>query len=674
MLHRHFSRLAGRARVLAGSALVALVVLAGVQAVAAEAAPGNVLASNTPSRTPAGATFTAPAGWALRMAPSHVAVTAPEGDAAIAIFDTTAPNADGALAEAWRIFRPQGTRPVKVTTPQASRNGWEERQITTYETSPNERMTVLAAAWRAGPRWTVVLIDSSDATYEKRGSQISLMLGSLRPPGYQRENFAGKKANTLDASRVAAMRAFVESGMKQLGVPGVGWSLIDGGRVVFEGGSGVRELGRPEPVDADTLFIAASNTKALTTLLLAELVDEKKLRWDEKVTDAYPAFKLGSADTTRQVLVKHLVCACTGLPRQDMEAIFDFKGATPAPSMTLLGTMQPTSGFGEVFQYSNLMAAAAGYIGASLLEPKTELGRAYDDAMRAKVFGPLGMTSTTFDFKRALRGDHASPHAEDIDGRTAVSRTALDFDLSFVPVRPAGGMWTSSRELSRYVQMELATGRLPDGRQLVSTDNLLARRAPQVSVGEDVSYGMGLFVDRQWGVTVVSHGGDLAGYHSNMIWLPELGVGATILTNSDSGVLLRGPFMRKLIELLFDAKSEAEEMVQVAAVQKEATRKAERARLVVPADAGETARLAARYASPALGTLDVRRTGSELVFAFSAWTSPMATRRNDDGTLSFITIDPSLQGFEFVVADQPGKRTLVLRDSQHEYPFLEQPD
>jgi len=75
-------------------------------------------------------------------------------------------------------------------------------------------------------------------------------------------------------------------------------ALLDHDQVVFQGGLGVRELGKPEPVDQNTLFMAASNTKGMTTLLLAELVDQGKLRWDEPVVQAYPAFKLGDAETT----------------------------------------------------------------------------------------------------------------------------------------------------------------------------------------------------------------------------------------------------------------------------------------------------------------------------------------------------------------------------------------
>src|SRR5205814_7103851 len=220
----------------------------------------------------------------------------------------------------------------------------------------------------------------------------------------------------------------------------------------------------------------ASNTKGMTTLLLARLVDAQNLQWNQHVIQVYPEFKLGDPNTTRQVEVKQLVCACTCLPRQDLEWIFRFKTYTPASTFTLLATMQPTSRFGEVFQYSNLMAAAAGYIGASLTYPGKEPGAAYDEAMRTRVFEPLGMTNTTFDFSRALKGNVAQPHAEDVDGK--LRRARMDLNESVVPVRPAGGVWTSAHDLSKDVQMELAKGVVPSGKRLVAEEKLLARRAP----------------------------------------------------------------------------------------------------------------------------------------------------------------------------------------------------
>src|SRR6185436_18761413 len=123
------------------------------------------------------------------------------------------------------------------------------------------------------------------------------------------EMFTGRRAHRLDAGRIALLTEFVRDSMQLYGIPGASLSLIDNGTVVFAGGFGVRTLGKPDPVDADTLFLAASNTKAMTTLLLARLVDEGKARWDEPVIGLYPEFRLGDANTTRQVLLKHLVCA-----------------------------------------------------------------------------------------------------------------------------------------------------------------------------------------------------------------------------------------------------------------------------------------------------------------------------------------------------------------------------
>ena len=652
---------------------LALSLVIGAAAFAQTGAPvaaAERVEKDTPKTTAAGATFTAPAGWTVTSKGPMVVLEAPEGDSRLAIVDAgSAKDTDAAVAAAWAAYAGAAKWPLKLATAQAPRNGWEERRVYQYETLPNEKRTVFALANRAGKGWTAVVVDASDATFEKRGGPFSLALNSVRPKGYSKESFVGRKARPVDAAMVAAMKAFLVDGMKQFDVPGVGFSLIDGGKVVFEGGLGVKELGKPALVDADTLFIAASNTKALSTLLVAEQVDAKKMRWDQPVTEVYSSFKLGDAATTKQVLVKHLVCACTGLPRQDLEWLFEYKDATPASSMALLGTMQPTSGFGEVFQYSNLMAAAAGYIAGSLAVPGKELGAAYDEAMRTKVFEPLGMTHTTFDFAKALAGDVAQPHGDDVDGH--VKRARMDLNESIVPARPAGGVWTSARDLSRYVRMELAKGLLPDGTRLVSEENLLARRAPQVLVSEDVTYGMGLFVDRRWGVTIVHHGGDLAGYHSDMIWLPEYGVGGVILTNTDSGASLRGPFLRKLVELLFDGMPEADAQIKAGAVARKASIKKERERLVVPADAAAAGKLAPRYVSTALGEVTVTRAGTATVFDVGEWRSTMASRKNDDGTISFLTIDPTISGFDFVVADKDGKRRLVMRDAQHEYVFEE---
>jgi len=643
----------------------------GIGAEPATAPAAATVDKDSARTTPAGVQFTVPAGWSAITEGNRVTLAPPEPDFQIVLVDVAAKDADQAVAEAWKGVRPDFKRALRIAQPLAPRDGWEERRLFNYETSPNEKRVVQASAWRAGKAWTVVLVEGSAATAEKRGGPTGIVFGSIRPKGYSPETFAGRKAHKLDADRIAALRRFMEDGMKRLDVPGVGYSLIENGKLVYVGG-GVRRVGHAEPVDADTLFPAASNTKALTTLLLADLVDDGKLRWDQPVVDVYPAFKLGDEATTKKVLVRHLVCACTGMPRQDLEWIFQYNGSTPATALTLLGGMQPTSAFGEVFQYSNLMVAAAGFVGGAIEHPTLELGAAYDLAMQERVFTPLGMTRTTFDFAKAMQGNWARPHDVDFDGKVVEASIGLNYAV--VPARPAGGAWTSARELSYYVMMELRNGKLPDGKRLVSEQNLLQRRVANVPVGDRIDYGMGLTVDRRTGTPVVRHGGDLAGYHSDMIWLPEHDVGAVILTNGDAGAALRGPFARKLQEVLFDGKSEADAALDTSVRQIEAGRKLARERLSMPPDPAAADALAARYENAALGEVRIRRDGKAVHFDVGEWQSPMATRRNDDGTTSFVSTGATIQGFEFVVGAKDGKRTLVVRDAQHEYVFLESAD
>jgi CubicO group peptidase (beta-lactamase class C family) len=629
-------------------------------------APAAALAADTPSTTVAGNTFIAPLGWTVSVKGPATILAAPEGDSWIALIDVDAKDADAAVAAGWAAYKPSHPWPLKVTNDASDRDGWSKQKVFEYQTSPNEKRGVEAIARFANGRWNVDILDLSDPVAEKRGAQISLIFGRLLPKGYTRESFAGKKANTLDPARLAELSKFVEAGMKELKVPGVAVGIVQGGKVVFADGYGVKDLGKPAKVDGDTDFMIASNTKALTTLLLAKLVAEGKLTWDTPVTSVLPSFKLGDAETTRQVKVRQLICACTGLPRQDLEWLFQFQGGTPEGAMATLATMQPTTKFGEMFQYSNPMAGAAGFTAGHVLYPNLELGAAYDKAMQTQVFDPLGMKTTTFDYAKALAGDHADPFAPDIDGN--VKPAVMELNYAVIPLRPAGAAWSNVRDMLHYVQMELDNGKLSGGATFIPRDVLLERRSPQVPIGKDETYGMGLMVNTTYGVTVVHHGGDMIGFHSDMMWLPDQNVGAVILTNGNPGWILRTMYRRKLLEVLFDGHPEADAQVAAQAKTFYEELAAERKLLTVPADPAESAKLAPRYVNAALGDITVTHPGSETVFDFGEWKTPVASRRNPDGTISYLTIAPGAEGFEFVVGSGPAK-TLIIRDAQHEYVF-----
>lgn len=624
---------------------------------------GSAQAAPEVAKLPWGVTLNLPEGWGVNRGDDRMVLTPPEGDANFAILRVAeAENGGDAAASAWQAYDPEFSRTVRLVQEQPARDGWEESVGVSYETSPNEKIFLFAAAQRYGKEWTVVLGRGALATVAKRGAQLNQSLGSLRPAAYQRESFAGKEAHYLNPERIEAIKAFVRTAMADLEIPGVGLALIDDGRIVYEGGLGSKSLGSGRPVDEHTPFFIASNTKGMATLLLASLVDEGKINWDDKVVDIYPEFRLGSDETTRNVAIEHLVCACTGLPRKDMQLIFNTSKDTPASdTFTQLAATEPTSSFGEVFQYNNLMASAAGYVAGSLINPGMETGAAFDKAMQDRIFDPLGMSKSGFGIDKFQSLDYAEPHSWGFAGN--IELAPVEWNHVFDPFRPAGGAYSTAHDMALYVQNELA-----EGGELFGAENLLLRRAPKIPTGEDSWYGMGLQGSDEYGVDVFSHGGSLLGYKSNIWFIPEAGVGAVLLTNSDSGQSLLGPFSRYLLEVLYDGKPEAEENLASSATRGAEARAKERADLTNPGDAEVVGGLASAYFNADLGPITIDSTSRLTV---TSGKFDYVTRANEDGTHSVVISTPGLFGFPMVVGEQDGKRALFLRDSQHEFVFLE---
>jgi CubicO group peptidase (beta-lactamase class C family) len=627
-------------------------------------------AADTPGKTASGVAYTQPRDWTATVRGPATIFAAPEGNLSIAVVEAgTAAGAQEAAAKAWSLYKPDAARKVRLVTAGPPGEGWDERVSISYETSPNEKAVASALAMRKGTSWTVMIADGSEATFGKRSAAASIIQQSLRPAGFQRESFAGKAAHRLSPERIQMLRDFVAESARTLEVPGVGIALIDQGKVVWQGGVGVRQLGSPAPVDENTKFMVASNTKGMATLLLSVLADEGKLKWDQPVTELYPSFRLGSDATTKSTLVRHLVCACTGLPRKDFAFILADRGAPAADTFRQLAVTQPTSGFGELFQYNNLMASAAGYLGGALAYPGMELGAAFDKAMEEKIFEPLGMRNTTFDFAEGMRGNWARPHGLDVDGRMVPMSNA--FNETVYPHRPAGGVWSTAADMARYAQLELSKGLTPEGKRLVSEANILERRERGVPVGEDSWYGMGLFERVAWGVPVVTHGGTLLGYHSNFYVLPEAGIGAVILTNADPGAAMLAPFLRRLLEVVYDGKPEAAQEVAAAAARIKAQAKARRDRLTVPGDPAVLAKLAATYRNPEVGTLALSDQNGTKWMKAGFVEGPVATRSNPDGSTSLVSAGPGGISLEALIGEANGTRTLTIRDSQHEYVYTE---
>ncbi|HET9626988.1 MAG TPA: serine hydrolase domain-containing protein [Kofleriaceae bacterium] len=623
---------------------------------------------NVQHETPSGATFVVPAGWTLRTRGDLAIVIAPERDSAIAIVSLPAASADAAVAAAWRAYAPTARWPLRSAARMAPRDGWSERRHYDYDAA-TARRDVEAIAARGADGWTVVLLDLTQATSDRRASQVGLVTGKLHPRGFVPESFRGKRAHALDGARLAELEAFIERARAELEIPGIGVGVIQDGKIVLARGFGVRELGKPAPVDADTLFMIASNTKPLTTLMMARLVDRGLFTWDTPVQRVLPSFKLGDDATSRRVEMRHLMCACTGVPTETYETLLEFGRATPESYFDRLAHAKLTTKFGELFQYSNLLASSAGYIAGRAAHPELAFLPAFDRTMQDEVFDPLAMRATTLDDQRALAGNHAVGYAPDLDGHVVPALVAINKSVRVD--RPSGGAWSTVHDMLRYVAVELGDGVLPDGTRFVSADALHRRRMAQVAINADSAYGIGLIVETVAGVSVLHHSGALLGYKSDFYVLPEHGVGAVLLTNSDAGLAMLSAFRRKLFELLFDARPEADGTLAARAEGAREERAAARKAITIPADPAAVSGLADHYASRELGALDVRRAGSATVFDFGEWATPVGSKRGSDGAWIFELVGPGLDGDDLIAGSAGGKRTLTLRDEQHEYVFVE---
>lgn len=611
-------------------------------------------------------------GWSREMRGDMMVFTAPEGDATAAIVGVDeAADGAAAVAAAWAKLDPAFKREVLIAQDPPARDGWDQITVVNYKTSPAEQLAIQGIGLRKGDTWTVVLINGAIATIAKRGAQLNQAFGSLRPTDFERETFAGRDANELTPARIAELTGYLSEAMEGLEIPGVGLALVQNNRIIWEGGLGTTEIGGGQEVDEDTSFMVASNTKGMATLLLSTLVDEGKLAWDQKVTEVYPEFRLGSPETTDSVLVEHLICACTGLPRKDMQWVMNTSRETPASdTFVQLAATEPTSGFGEVFQYNNLMASAAGYIGGHLVYPDMEIGAAFDRAMDERIFGPLGMTRTTFDYAKAMDDNWARPHARGFAG--PVETAPMQWNWMVYPYRPAGGVWSTAHDMALYALNELREGTLADGTDLVSAENLLKRRERYVPIGEDSWYGMGLMESANLGKSIYYHGGSLIGFKSNFWFIPEDGVAAVLLTNSDTGQGLLGLFQRKLLEVLYDGDDEADENLAAAVRLGAEAREKGREGIVEKGDADVLGALAPRYVNDELGPLTISSEDGTTFATVTSGTTAIGTKANDDGTQSIIMMTPGFFGFPLVVGESDGKRTLTLLDAQHNYVFVEE--
>ncbi|MBX3155622.1 MAG: beta-lactamase family protein [Deltaproteobacteria bacterium] len=613
----------------------------------------------------AGAKLAVPKSWFIGQTPEILVVRDPEHELTLGFVAGKAATYKDAMARAWKLASPGFALEVAHEADLPARDGWDQIAQAVYVTKAEDRRVALALARRKGETWYVVTVDGLAGAIDRRGAQLNAIVLDMKVPGVAEESFDGRPA-ALDAAHLAKFDALAEEARKAAGVPGAAIAVVHKGKVVFEKGYGVQSLGAKKPVTPKTMFMIGSTTKSLTTLMLARLVDAGKLTWDTPVTRLVPSWKLADADTTAKATVRHTVCACTGMPRQDLEFIFEYDGWDPERRVASMAAMKPTTGFGETFQYSNLMVAMGGWAGGQAYAPGKRLGPAYDQAMQALVFDPLGMKSTTFDPAVAIRGEHATPHARSIDG--PYEEIPVNYERITVAVRPAGAAWSTVRDLAQFAMLELAHGKR-DGKTLVGEANLLERRKPQVRLDDNHAYGLGLFVAIEHGTGIVSHAGNTLGFTSDLFLLPDHDTGVVLLTNGGGANELRSAIQRAFLETVFEGKARAMDDL-TAALAREAKSISEGKTRLSPADPAWLDPLLGPYDNADLGRVSLRKKGTGYEVDVGEWRSAVAKYTGQDGTVSVVTTQPPFAGLPLVPRTQDGKQVLILDAGQHQYVFV----
>jgi CubicO group peptidase (beta-lactamase class C family) len=336
----------------------------------------------------------------------------------------------------------------------------------------------------------------------------------------------------FDDAMLADLNAYIEDAVERYGVIGASVAVVQHGEVIYTNGFGTTELNGDRPVDSQTLFMIGSITKSMTSLVLATLVDEGLLTWDTPVTDVLPMFALSDPAVTPQIRVRDLLNMTSGVAPYDMVSLLnDF---SPVDMMDYVAGIPLLAQPGEQWNYSSLMVALGGLAAAKASGEANDdmLENTYFDLVQQRVFDPLGMTASTFDFDSAIAEEnHAASHSVNIfTGETVAVPVNLErFSGS---VAPAGAVWSNAEDMARYLAMQQMRGLASDGSRVVSEENLLATQSVEYAYPDGSGgYGMGWAIDDYHGLKQVGHGGVTLGSVSYLGFLPDADLGVVILTN-----------------------------------------------------------------------------------------------------------------------------------------------
>jgi CubicO group peptidase (beta-lactamase class C family) len=314
--------------------------------------------------------------------------------------------------------------------------------------------------------------------------------------------------------------------------PGMAIAIVKDNKVVSAKGYGVRELGKPDKVDENTVFAIASNSKAFTTASLAMLVDEKKLNWDDKVSKYLPDFQMYDPWVTSELTIRDLVTHRVGLDTFSGDLLWYETTYLADEILRRTRYLPRVSSFRTRYGYQNLMFIAAGKV----IEKVS--GKSWCDFVTERILKPLDMKRTTCSVNN-LPDNAAWPH--NASGGTLRRLHRGNVDGAYA----AAALNSSVADLSKWVRTQLGGGKF-DGKQIFSEAQGWQMHQPylaqQVSLQGSRNnptthfsgVASGWFVSDYMGRKIINHSGGLDGMLSYTVLIPEENVGYVILTNNES--------------------------------------------------------------------------------------------------------------------------------------------
>lgn len=425
------------------------------------------------------------------------------------------------------------------------------------------------------------------------------------------------------AAQPAALKsldAYVARALPQWEAPGLAIAVVQDGAIIYANGWGVRELGKPDKVDGNTIFAVGSTSKAFTSALLGMLVDEGRLGWDDPVTRHLPGFQLYDPYVTRELTIRDLLTHRSGLPRGDR--LWSGSGLSREEILRRERFLKPSWSFRSQYGYQNVMFLAAGELAGRVM------GTSWDDAVRQRIFEPLGMGRTRTSVVPLVGMDNvATPH-ERVDGAvTPVSWLNID------NIGPAGSINSSVSDMAQWIRLQLGQG-TTGGRQLIAPKTVREMHTLQMhqrpSELDDslfateshlMGYGLAWALRDYHGTKLVSHGGAIRGMRAQVAMIPEKRIGVVVLTNTAESSLPTA-MAYKVLDLLLGAPAKDWSALYLAETKKARERAAAEREKAVAARVPNTvpslplAQYAGTYADSLYGPITVALENGTLVGRF----------------------------------------------------------